>query len=308
MRLRNLRPIYIPFAAAVLGLCLPAQAAKAKTAKQPKPRELWVAFTSNVLGRIYFCGTCPHAFGAMAHKGAMFARWRKELGGPLLVLDAGNCLNFGGGAKAAPFMLRAMDLCKYAAANVGDNEAAFGPHVVRSAAKGANVKWLSCNVRLASGSALFPASTVVNAGGLRVAVIGVLDREALRDGFAPSKDLRVENGLECVKQEAKRLGGKYDVLIILAHAPAERLIEYARAVPQASLIAGGSTVRPAPEPQIVGSTLVFQPVVYGVARVRLVPKGGRYIAAERKRVPVYSNAPTDPDVMRIVEDFQRHGG
>jgi 2',3'-cyclic-nucleotide 2'-phosphodiesterase (5'-nucleotidase family) len=303
-----MRPTYVAFAAFALSLCLPAQAAKIKAAKQTKPRELWVAFTSNVVGRIYFCETCPHTFGAMAHKAAMFARWRKELGGPLLVLDAGNCLNFGGGPKAAPVMLKIMDLCKYAAANVGDDEAAFGPQVMRSAARGTNVQWLSCNVRLASGSALFPASTVVNAGGLRVAVIGVLDREALRDGFSPSRDLRVEDGLECVMQEAKRLSGKYDVLIILAHAPPERLIEYARAVPQAALVAGGSTVRPAPEPQMVGSTLVFQPQVYSVARVRLVPKAGRYTAAERKRVPVYSNAPTDPDVVRIVEDFQRHGG
>jgi len=277
--------------------------------KAGKPRELWVAFTSAVKGKLSFCETCGYInYGAMPQKAAMLKRWRNGLPGPLVVLDAGNCLGFGGDARAAPVMVQAMDVSGYAAANVGDDEAAFGPRAVLQAAKGTSVQWISCNVRLAKGGKpVFPASTIVKSGGVRVAVIGAFDRAALAEGFPLHSELSIGDGLECVKQEAQRLSGKYDVLIVLAHAPADRLLDYARAVPQAALIAGGSQMRPVPEPKMVGNTLVFQPGKYQVARVQLALKAGKYVAAKWERVTVYKNAPADADVARMVEVFQKYG-
>jgi len=278
-------------------------------ARAGKPRELWVAFTCSVNGKLAFCGTCGHIeYGAMPQKAAMLKRWRNELPGPLIVLDSGNCLGFGSDARSAPVMVQAMDLCGYSVANVGDDEAAFGPRVLLDAAKGTSVQWVSCNVRLAKGDKqVFPASKIVKVGGLRVALIGVFDKRALPYGFPPSADLTVHDGIQCAKQEAQRLRGKYDVLIVLAHAPADAMLDYARAVPEAALIAGGSQMQRVPEPKMIGTTLVFQPAKYQIARVKLALKGDKYVAARQERITVYKSAPVDEDVARMIEVYQKYG-
>lgn len=284
--------------ALALAIVLLASAAPAQT----RPREVYVAFTANVRGTLSTCDTCSSVtVGGMSQKAAVLARWRKTLPGPLVVLDAGNCTDFGRGPAEVQVMLKAMDACGYAAANVGDREAAFGASLLLSAAKGRRVKWISANLVDDSGKRIFPASLVLDAKGVKVGVVGVLDPEAVRDGYQMGRGLHLADPMEAASKEVSRLRKGCDVVVLLAQAPPARLEAIAKALPQVDLVAGGSQHPQIARPGKFGRTLVLQPGRYQIARVRMAWANGRYSAGKWDTHTILKSAPRDESVEAMIQ-------
>jgi 2',3'-cyclic-nucleotide 2'-phosphodiesterase (5'-nucleotidase family) len=266
-----------------------------------KPREVYIGFTTNVRGLLTTCDTCESMkWGGMSQKSTVLAGWRKTLPGPLVLLDAGNCTGFGYGAPHVQIMLKAMDACGYAAANVGDNEAAFGAAVLLSAAKGRQVKWISANLLDGSGKRIFPASMVIEAQGVKVGVVGILDPEAVGEGFQMAQGLRLADPVQSASSEISRLRKKCDVIVLLACAPPERMEALAKALPQVDLVAGGSRHPQIARPAVVGRTLMFQPGRYEVARVRMTAQKGRFAPSKWDAYPIMRTVARDVKVEAMI--------
>ncbi len=146
----------------------------------------------------------------------------RKKGVPVLVLDAGNALfkfaNSNGepNEKArAQLILKQMDALGTAAMAVGARDLTLGLDFLRAESKGAKMKLLSANLMDKAGKALlFPASTVVTAGGLKVGVVG-----ASPEGMLPES--QGQPVIPAVVAEAKRLREKekVDVVVALAAVP-----------------------------------------------------------------------------------------
>ena len=142
----------------------------------------------------------------------------RKKGVPVLVLDAGNALfkfaNTSGdpNEKArAQLILKQMDAMGTAAMAVGARDITLGLDFLRGEAKGAKMKLLSANLQDKAGKPLFPASTVVTAGGLKIGVVG-----ASPEGVLPESVGRPV--IPAVVAEAKRLREKEKVEVVVALA------------------------------------------------------------------------------------------
>jgi 2',3'-cyclic-nucleotide 2'-phosphodiesterase (5'-nucleotidase family) len=132
--------------------------------------------------------------------------------GPVLVLDTGNALyripgNPDPAAKErATFILKTMAQLGTAALAAGARDLSEGADVLREQARKAGLKVLSANLVDTGKKRVFPASTVVTTGGVRVGLIG------LTAAGVSGADPPVAAGLA----EAKRLRTQCDVVIVLA--------------------------------------------------------------------------------------------
>jgi 2',3'-cyclic-nucleotide 2'-phosphodiesterase (5'-nucleotidase family) len=130
----------------------------------------------------------------------------------VLVLDTGNALyripgNPDPAAKErAAFVLKTMAQLGTAAMAAGARDLSEGPDVLRDQAQKAGLKVLSANLLDKDQKRIFPASTVVSQGGVRVGLIG-LTAAGVSGAESP-----VPAGVA----EAKKVRAQADVVIVLA--------------------------------------------------------------------------------------------
>jgi 2',3'-cyclic-nucleotide 2'-phosphodiesterase (5'-nucleotidase family) len=145
----------------------------------------------------------------------------REKGVPVLVLDAGNALFKHPMATGEPteearakLLLSQMDALGTSAMAVGARDLSRGVEFLRKHGKGGKMKLLSANLVDKAGKAVFPASTVLTAGELKVGVVG-----ASPEGTLP--EATGQPVLAAVVAEARRLRQKekVDVVVVLAAVP-----------------------------------------------------------------------------------------
>ncbi|MFL5350630.1 MAG: 5'-nucleotidase [Hyalangium sp.] len=149
----------------------------------------------------------------------------------MLVLDAGNALFKFSQPGADPtekaraeLLLKQMEAMGTSAMAVGTRDLTLGLDYLKNGAKGLKMKLLSANLVDKAGKPVFPASTVLTAGGLKVGVIG-----ASPEG--PVSDANGQPLAPAVLAEAKRLRekDKADVVVVLAAAPYDVVRKFAAA-------------------------------------------------------------------------------
>lgn len=145
--------------------------------------------------------------------------------------------------------IKAMSAMGYSAAGVAPWEFRFGKSYVLEAKQAAKFPLLACNiVDAATGDALFDGSTVVQAGQMKVGIIGVStphdrsqykpdgvweDHPAIQAELKPVKFLDAEKS---VKQEIGRLPRGLSLIVVLSALSAEENVALAEAVPEIDLI------------------------------------------------------------------------
>lgn len=141
--------------------------------------------------------------------------------GPTLVVDAGNALFKAPGltdavaTARAEFILGAMGKLGTFAMAIGERDLNLGPGFLKANATKANVKLLSANLLDAEGKLLFPASEVIQVGGVKVALIGVTRPGPVQG----SPGVKAGPVVPSVVEEAKRLRGKVELVVVLAAVP-----------------------------------------------------------------------------------------
>lgn len=147
----------------------------------------------------------------------------------VILLDAGdflqgNLFNYAA-AKVQPAkmhpVIATMNLLRYDAAVVGNHEFDYGVPFLDAALKGAKFPLLGANVKNASGSAHFKASTMIVRGGVRVSVIGATttgsrswNGEVLRAAKLTVTDIIPE--IRTAVKAARAAGA--DVVVVLLHS------------------------------------------------------------------------------------------
>jgi hypothetical protein len=182
--------------------------------------------------------------------------------------------------------------------NVGGPEAALGADYLRRAAREAGVTLVCANARDAAGAPLAEPLRVVERGGRRVALAGVLSRRYAAPGLA------IDDPKEALLRAAADAKGRYDSLVVLTYAPEEELRQLAAELPEADAVIGGPSGQSLP-PKAVGPTVLASATNKGKFLVRLNADGaGPRTAWSGEVVEMGPGLADDPDQRENLRDYQ----
>jgi hypothetical protein len=224
---------------------------------------LAVVVSGDTAGWIVPCGCASNQSGGLPRRGTYVEGLREELGDRLIVLDAG-----GAPAGTSPYdrvkfeaILRGELAMGISAHNIGAAEAALGPDELQRLARDRGAPFVSANVREANDAAVAPSHALVETGGCRVLVIGVLGEE-----FA-TPELRVSPPRRAVL-DVLQSANERDAVIVLAYLEEDNLRRLAEMLPEVDAVVGGPTGQPIP-PQSMGPVLLTSATNQGKFLVRL---------------------------------------
>ena len=195
------------------------------------PKRLVLLFTGDNQGEIAPCGCKQEPMGGLARRKTAIAAERAR-GVPLLLLDAGNALFRDTGRtqddkflQRAELVLEQMEAEGTAAMAVGERDLSQGLAYLQKATRGRKMKLLSANLMDKAGKAPFAASQVLEAGGLKVGVVGVSPEGTP----AGEPGLKGKPPLETALAEARKLRKtkKVDVVVVLAAVPYQEAVKMA---------------------------------------------------------------------------------
>ena len=269
------------------------------------PRTLRIALVGEVRGEIEPCGCPTLPYGGFERRGALLSRL-SEGGVPVFHLDAGELLLKGRTTTRGRDPARRASLLMSLSSEVGVDAWAPGPSdmLVLGAdgldglASGVRPGplALSSALRRPDGSAPLPASTVLEAGGVRLGVIGLtpaLQGRALREVLSTAP-------LAASVQEAlEALPADLDLVVGLGAVTDQQADDLAAAVPDLDLMltTRGESVDPPRTPHPDGPLIVES------------PDRGRYLQVVDLRLGTDRNAPLvalpDASTWRKIETVRR---
>jgi 2',3'-cyclic-nucleotide 2'-phosphodiesterase (5'-nucleotidase family) len=200
---------------------------------QAEPRRLVLLLTGDNRGEIAPCACQKEAQGGLARRKTALDAERSR-GLPWVSLDAGNALFRETGRQEAPrvlqkaeLVLEQMEAQGTAAMAVGEHDLSQGLAWLQKATggRGKKMKLLSANLVDKAGKAPFPASLVVEAGGVKLGVVGV----SPEGSPAGEPGLQGRPPLEAALAEARRLRqkSKVDTVVVLAAVPYQDAVKLA---------------------------------------------------------------------------------
>ena len=200
---------------------------------QAAPRRLVLLFTGDNRGEIAPCGCKQEPQGGLARRKTAIEAERAR-GLPVVVMDAGNALFREPGRREdalvrqrAELVLEQMEAQGTVAMAVGERDLSLGLGWLQKATggRGKKMKLLSANLVDKAGKTPFAASMVVEAGGLKVGVVGVSPEGTL----AGEPGLKGRPPKEAALAEARKLRQtkKVDVVVVLAAVPYQEAVKLA---------------------------------------------------------------------------------
>ena len=198
-----------------------------------EPRRLVLLLTGDNQGEIAPCGCKQEPQGGLARRKTAIDAERAR-GLPVVLLDAGNALfrepvarELAAVAPRAELVLEQMEAQGTVAMAVGQRDVSQGLAYLQKAtrARSKKLKLLSANLVDKAGKAPFAASMVVEAGGLKVGVVGVSP-----EGPMPGEpSLKGRPPIEAALAEARKLrkAKKPDVVVVLAAVPYQEAVKLA---------------------------------------------------------------------------------
>ncbi len=217
----------------------------------PKPpaSRASVVVSGDTAGWIVPCGCTSHQSGGLLRRGTYVNSLHS--GADVVVLDAGGAPGGASVYQRVKFeaILRGEKLMGIAAHNIGGPELALGIDYLREAARSTGVTLLSANLKDAGGQPAFEASTLAQAAGLGLIIVGVLSPR-----YAAG-NMRIDEPKASILAALRSGQGGYDRAIVLAYMPEDELVRLAAELPEVDAVIGGPTGQAVP-PRAAGPVTV----------------------------------------------------
>jgi 2',3'-cyclic-nucleotide 2'-phosphodiesterase (5'-nucleotidase family) len=260
-------------------------------------RPLVVVVSGDTAGWLVPCDCTSNQSGGLPRRGTYVNGLRRRA--EVVLADAGGAPGGTSAYHRAKFeaILRGELAMGLSAHNLGGPEAALGTEYLRKLGGELSVPFVSANLRDRGGEPVAVALRVVERGGQRLAITGVLSRRYEAEG------VRVDEPREALLKVIGSARGRYDRLVVLAYLPEEELRQLAAGLPEADAVVGGPTGQSiAPQPS--GPTLLAAATNKGKFLVKLdVPALG---SAERWTGSVAEMGPALADDADQRENLRRY--
>ncbi|MGQ9775676.1 MAG: hypothetical protein ACUVQ9_00520 [Thermodesulfobacteriota bacterium] len=234
---------------------------------------LTVIYTSNTLGEVEPCITCPESGGngGLARR-AQFIKIAKQEGKSIFVFDSGNALAIDyfrqvnereKARKRAVVVIQIYEKIGYDALNIGDIDLGLGIEYLKNIQKRVKFPFLSANLReRKTGRPVFCPYIIKEVGSAKIGIIGLLTT------FFPSflqKEIKHYFVEDPIKTALRLVNGPVshcNYIFALAHLSYSEIESLAQRIPEISLIIGGRD-RSFIFPKKIGKTLVVQTDAFG---------------------------------------------
>ncbi|HEY3169758.1 MAG TPA: hypothetical protein VGK08_02040, partial [Thermoanaerobaculia bacterium] len=209
-------------------------------------RDITVIFTGDTNGFLEHCGCKANQSGGVARRATVLERLRREHPGAPVV-DLGNAFTRPENQTELDYLsreeqrlyLETMAAMRYDAAAIGTNELLFGSSWFREATKGLGIPYVSSNVT-ERGSLLAPASRIVHAGSLRVAVVSAFEPPhgpgTLPQFEANTAALSISDPVSSLAPAVSEVRDHADLVIVIGRLEPTTIRRVVRAVPGIDVI------------------------------------------------------------------------
>ena len=239
--------------------------------KARTPIDLPIYFTCDTRGRLEPCGCFEGQFGGLTRlktvldADASTNDLRVDVGDAIAGREDYDLIEYR-------YLLRAFAAMKFDALNIGHREARLSAAQLHDLKGSSPVPIVSANLLdKSTGKPIFDQWRIVERGGFRVAIIGVLDPQGMSESPGDGVVIGdVEAALtRCLAEVAK----KADVVVLLAFADEEALARLAERFYEAQVILGGKVRQPSQELRKENRSLIYfvtnESRALGMLRLRL---------------------------------------
>ncbi|MGQ9554550.1 MAG: hypothetical protein ACUVWR_10590 [Anaerolineae bacterium] len=168
---------------------------------------------------------------------------KRELGYPVLLLDAGNSLFSGtrkdlNAASEGRITVEAMNLMGYDAMAIGPRDVAAGLELLQARLSEAEFAVVSANL-MVGGKLLAQPYVLLEKDGIKIAIIGLTSPDV-----QASKSVQVLDPLETARQYVGQLRSQVDVVVVLSNLGPSAEQALADSVPGIDVVVGGGSGSP----------------------------------------------------------------
>jgi hypothetical protein len=260
--------------------------------------------SGDTVGWIVPCGCTSNQSGGLPRRSTFISERRHE--GPVIVADAGGAASGNAAYQRARFeaILDGELAMGVTAHNLGESEILLGVEYLRKLATDKHVPFISANLR-ASGRRAVDPYRIVDAGGVRVLLIGVARVYA---AIAGEFNWQLDDPRNAVLAALDDAAGKFDRAVVLAHLNESDLRALAAALPEVDAVIGGPT-RQSLAPTRVGQVLVGSATNKGKFVVSLPLAADRQqMAPPAEVVELSDRFQDDPAQIDLVRAFRKELG
>jgi 5'-nucleotidase len=212
---------------------------------------LTLIYTSNTLGEVEPCGTCPETGdnGGLARRSFYINTVRKEAKN-LLILDGGDALVLSffdrksereKARSRAEVVLKIYERIGYDALNIGDTDLGLGVEYLKSLQKSSKIPFLSANLKdKKTGRPIFKSHLVKEMDGVRIGIIGLLTPDIHPFIQKELKTYFIEDPIKASLETINRYLADCDHIIALAHLTPTEIQTFTKRIPKISVIIGGN--------------------------------------------------------------------
>jgi hypothetical protein len=221
-----------------------------RAANNAKPQAAILVASGDTAGWLMPCGCTANQSGGLLRRATYLDGLRKNA--EVIYVDVGGAASGTSDYHKVKFeaILAGEKLMQITAHNLGRSELALGAAHLRDVAQRSGVMLISANaLDTQTGQALLPAHKIIEMGGKKIALVGVVSSKYASEG------IRVTDPHQAVLATIAPLKGQYQSLVVLAYLPDDELPALAAALPEADVVLGGPTGQ-AMTPRKVGPTLL----------------------------------------------------
>jgi 2',3'-cyclic-nucleotide 2'-phosphodiesterase (5'-nucleotidase family) len=230
-------------------------------------------YTSNNLGEVEPCSTCPEAGenGGLPRRSHFVNNVRKEVK-DLLVLDGGDALVIDyfsrksereKARKRAEVVLRLYEKIGYEALNIGDTDIGLGVEYLKNLQKRVKIPFLSANLKDGkTGKPVFTPYLIKDMGGAKIGIIGLLTANVPSYLQKEMTNYLVEEPIKVAINMVNGPMSHCSYVFALAHLTPPEMMSLAQRVPDISIIIGGQN-RSLVFPNKINQSIVAQTDAFG---------------------------------------------
>jgi hypothetical protein len=293
------------FAGFALGAVLSVMAAGCGHQAARPATGLTVQFTCDVHGRLEPCGCFTGQFGGLTRlKTALDA----EPPGPVLRVDAGDAI---GGPEDFDvieyrYLLRAFQEMQFDALNVGRREAQLTATQLRDLRNSSPMPILSANLfDKKTGKLIFEPYRIVERGGYRIAILGVLDPRGLDADLG--EGLEVGDMESALTAQLAVVRPQADLVVLLAFADEATLAQLARQFYEIQVILGGRVRQPAQQLEHENRSLIYfvtnEARALGILKLLLAEGAAPQVTGNEIRL-LHDKIPQDGGLRTLAREYR----
>lgn len=218
-------------------------------------------------------------------------------------------MSFDGDENSDARMIKAMEALTYSAVNLGDQEFSNGLDFLKTNINQTSIPWIASNLKQTRKDRLsIPPYRLLESGGLKVLVLGVLDKESYDFFDRIYGDFQME-----VLDPAEAIGAVYqtmtkntkvDLVLLLSNLGYDQDAALAGELTFLDIIIGGHSQHQFEDPVKIENAIITQSGKNGqyVGHLELRFDGGKLLGHSGELIPMDLSIPDDETMLELITE------